>query len=127
LLIRFLESLVHNQCDKALSADDTIIDINAFPTEIKSKYQNNLKLNPNYQVSNIGDELLLLTKASDNPFKTNINSTLEEFAKCINSSKNAYATLTDARNSVLHGKLGSKGAMMTKYLIFLILLSKISA
>jgi hypothetical protein len=124
-----LESLVRNGCNGILNPDGTIADITTFsalPAEKKIFYEERLRQNPKFQVSNIGDELLLLTKASANPFRAIIDATIKEFANCVNSPKEAYATIRDARNGILHGEqIGSKGAIAVKYIIFLICLSKI--
>ena len=123
----FLEASVRKACSGIINANGTIIDINAFPTKIKTRYKNCLKKDPNYQVSKIGDELLLLTQSSSNPLRHTIDATVKEFANCLNSSKDAYATISEARNGILHGQtIGSKGATTAKYVIFLIYLSNIS-
>lgn len=123
----FLEASVRKACSKLINSDGTIVNVNAFPTKIKALYENRLKKDPNYHVSNIGDELLLLTQASTNPLRVTIDATLKEFASCLNSSKDVYATISEARNGILHGEsIGSKGAITAKYIIFLICLSSIS-
>jgi hypothetical protein len=122
----FLESLVRQECNTSLYPDGTIANIEKFPYVLKKRYEKCLVKNPKYKISNIGDELFLLTNTSNNPLRTNIEATLQEFSKCLGSSKDGYATITEARNTVLHGELGSKGAIAAKYLIMLILLSKIT-
>ncbi len=122
-----LEASVRKACSGLINSDGTIVNVNTFPTKIKARYKNRLKKDPNYHVSNIGDELLLLTQASTNPLRVTIDATLKEFASCLNSSKDAYATISEARNGILHGEyIGSKGAIAAKYIIFLICLSSIS-
>ncbi|MGA2682230.1 MAG: hypothetical protein ABSF44_10590 [Candidatus Bathyarchaeia archaeon] len=125
-----LESVVRNGCNGILNPDGTIANITAFsalPAKKKKFYEEHLRQNPKFQVSNIGDELLLLTKASKNPFRATIDATIKEFAICVNSPKEAYATIMDARNGILHGdKISSRGAIAVKYIIFLLCLSKIS-
>lgn len=122
----FLESLVRKECNGILNPDGTIANINTFPSEInKTYYESRIRKNPDFQISNIGDELLLLTKSSSNPLKATIDDTFKEFALCINSTKDPYNTIKDARNGILHGDIGSKGAITVKYIIFLIYLSKI--
>ena len=124
-----LESVVRSGCNGILNSDGTIADITAFsalPARRKKFYEKHFCQNPKFQVSNIGDELLLLTKASENPFRATIDATIKEFASCIASPKEAYATIMDARNGILHGsKISSRGAIAVKYIIFLICLSKI--
>ena len=54
----FLEASVRKACSGLINSDGTIANVNAFPTKIKALYENRLKKDPNYHVSNIGDELL---------------------------------------------------------------------
>lgn len=124
----FLENLVRSECKNLIRQDGTIIDINSFPTKLKKQYQNRYQRDPqNFQISNIGDELLLFTSTTTNPLKSTIDFTIKEFAKCLNSRSNPYKTFSNTRNSVLHGDIGIQGTMAAKYIIFLIFLSKINA
>jgi hypothetical protein len=119
----FLEGLVRKECKGILNIDGTIANIDAFPPEIKGKYEGKKQ---GFQVSNIGHELLLLTTSSTNPLKNIIEKTLQEFAKCIDSPDDPYTTIKNARNGILHGDIGYKGAITAKYIVFLILLSRIN-
>jgi hypothetical protein len=122
-----LEASVRRACNGLITLDGTITNVNDFPAQLKPIYETKLKRDANTHISNLGHELMLLTQATKNPLKQTIEATLEEFANCLNSPKNAYKTIFDARNGILHGeKIGSKGAIAAKYIIFLICLSSIS-
>jgi hypothetical protein len=119
----FLEGLIRKECGGIIQPDGTITNIDAFPESLKRKYRTKP---PNYKISNISDELLILTTASTNPLKTTIDAIIQEFAKCLNSTENAYSVFGNARHSILHGDISFKGAMAAKYIVFLLFLSKIA-